>query len=393
MTAPTQRELAVKENPLPYQAGTFDQVIVGYNAYSPSGDVTGEVVYANYGRPEDFAELDRLGVSVRDPLRGELPRRQGQAGGGARCTRRDHLLRPGGRVRPRPGLPRRPVEAGPTRSSAARSSTSSSTPAIRSRRSSRPCPARGGRARRKRATSRGSRPCRSPTARPSTCCAPSRARRRPRSTGAASTSRTESAPARHRPARPRHRLRTDARVQRRRRDPRRVAARGEGGDRRPLRRVDLRGRRQHERLDDRARDRPRARPPRAARRAARAHDRAGGVERRGIRPARLDGMGGAVARRPRARRRRLPQHGRRRRARVRRRGHSGARRGALRRDRAGRPAGRGQVGLRRVARGLGGSAGGRAPGSGSDYTAFLDHVGVPILEVGFSSPGGEYHTP
>lgn len=32
------------------------------------------------------------------------------------------------------------------------------------------------------------------------------------------------------------------------------------------------------------------------------------------------------------------------------------------------------------------------PGSGSDYTAFLDHVGVPILDTGFSSPGGEYHT-
>ncbi len=32
------------------------------------------------------------------------------------------------------------------------------------------------------------------------------------------------------------------------------------------------------------------------------------------------------------------------------------------------------------------------PGSGSDYTAFLDHVGVPVADLGFSSPGGEYHT-
>ncbi len=31
-------------------------------------------------------------------------------------------------------------------------------------------------------------------------------------------------------------------------------------------------------------------------------------------------------------------------------------------------------------------------GSGSDYTVFLDHMGVPGLEVGFSSPGGEYHS-
>jgi N-acetylated-alpha-linked acidic dipeptidase len=31
-------------------------------------------------------------------------------------------------------------------------------------------------------------------------------------------------------------------------------------------------------------------------------------------------------------------------------------------------------------------------GSGSDYTVFLDHLGVPALDVGFSSPGGEYHS-
>lgn len=36
-----------------------------YNAYSPDGDVTGEVVYVNYGTPEDYAVLDSLGISVR----------------------------------------------------------------------------------------------------------------------------------------------------------------------------------------------------------------------------------------------------------------------------------------------------------------------------------------
>jgi N-acetylated-alpha-linked acidic dipeptidase len=35
-----------------------------YNAYSPDGDVTGELVYVNYGTPEDYAVLDSLGVSV-----------------------------------------------------------------------------------------------------------------------------------------------------------------------------------------------------------------------------------------------------------------------------------------------------------------------------------------
>lgn len=33
------------------------------------------------------------------------------------------------------------------------------------------------------------------------------------------------------------------------------------------------------------------------------------------------------------------------------------------------------------------------PGSGSDYTVFLHHLGVPILDLGFSgNPGGGYHT-
>jgi N-acetylated-alpha-linked acidic dipeptidase len=41
------------------------RLVTPYNAYSPSGDVTAQVVYANYGRPEDFAELDRRHISVR----------------------------------------------------------------------------------------------------------------------------------------------------------------------------------------------------------------------------------------------------------------------------------------------------------------------------------------
>ncbi len=35
-----------------------------YNAYSADGDVTAPLVYVNYGRPADYEQLDRLGVSV-----------------------------------------------------------------------------------------------------------------------------------------------------------------------------------------------------------------------------------------------------------------------------------------------------------------------------------------
>jgi N-acetylated-alpha-linked acidic dipeptidase len=67
MTAPTTRRLATKENGFPWSED-FGDVVEGYNAYSPSGDVSGEVVYANYGLPDDYAELERLGVSVEGKI-------------------------------------------------------------------------------------------------------------------------------------------------------------------------------------------------------------------------------------------------------------------------------------------------------------------------------------
>src|SRR5215471_4657606 len=39
-----------------------------YNAYSIDGDVTAPVVYVNYGVPEDYEQLDRLGVSVKGAI-------------------------------------------------------------------------------------------------------------------------------------------------------------------------------------------------------------------------------------------------------------------------------------------------------------------------------------
>jgi len=39
-----------------------------YNAYSADGDVTGPLVYVNYGNREDYEQLDRLGVSVKGAI-------------------------------------------------------------------------------------------------------------------------------------------------------------------------------------------------------------------------------------------------------------------------------------------------------------------------------------
>ena len=39
-----------------------------YNAYSIDGDVTGPLVYVNYGRPEDYDVLERYGISVKGAI-------------------------------------------------------------------------------------------------------------------------------------------------------------------------------------------------------------------------------------------------------------------------------------------------------------------------------------
>jgi N-acetylated-alpha-linked acidic dipeptidase len=50
----------------PYQADP--RVVMPYNGMSPSGDVEAEVVYANYGSPEDFQKLEQMKVDVRGKI-------------------------------------------------------------------------------------------------------------------------------------------------------------------------------------------------------------------------------------------------------------------------------------------------------------------------------------
>ena len=45
-----------------------DEQLPTYNAYSADGDVTAPLVYVNYGIPEDYKELDRLGISVKGAI-------------------------------------------------------------------------------------------------------------------------------------------------------------------------------------------------------------------------------------------------------------------------------------------------------------------------------------
>ena len=70
LVAPTQftaklQEPAVPEDPTSNQ--TSEQLPT-YNAYSADGDVTAPLVYANYGLTGDYDELQRLGVSVKGAI-------------------------------------------------------------------------------------------------------------------------------------------------------------------------------------------------------------------------------------------------------------------------------------------------------------------------------------
>ena len=58
-------EPAIEDDPT---SGQQQEQLPSYNAYSADGDVTGPLVYVNYGRPQDYEVLDRLGISVKGAI-------------------------------------------------------------------------------------------------------------------------------------------------------------------------------------------------------------------------------------------------------------------------------------------------------------------------------------
>ena len=68
-TVPTPMRLARPEEPVAGDPSTSDpRSVPGYSAYSPAGDLTGQVVYVNYGLPEDFRKLTEMGVDLRGKI-------------------------------------------------------------------------------------------------------------------------------------------------------------------------------------------------------------------------------------------------------------------------------------------------------------------------------------
>jgi N-acetylated-alpha-linked acidic dipeptidase len=69
LVKPVRKALATPEAPYDGDRDTYDERAVrGFNVYSPSGEVTAPVVYANYGMPDDYRELASLGVSVEGKI-------------------------------------------------------------------------------------------------------------------------------------------------------------------------------------------------------------------------------------------------------------------------------------------------------------------------------------
>ncbi len=69
MTSPTTYKALLKEPALKEDAtsGQQDQLPT-YNAWSADGDVTAELVFVNYGLPQDYETLDKMGIDVKGKI-------------------------------------------------------------------------------------------------------------------------------------------------------------------------------------------------------------------------------------------------------------------------------------------------------------------------------------
>ncbi|MBC7931070.1 MAG: folate hydrolase, partial [Rubrivivax sp.] len=70
LTAPEKYTARLGEPQLKEDAtsGQTAEQLPIYNAYSADGDVTGQLVYVNYGVPRDYEELERRGIDVKGKI-------------------------------------------------------------------------------------------------------------------------------------------------------------------------------------------------------------------------------------------------------------------------------------------------------------------------------------
>jgi len=70
LIAPTEFTASLTEDSLAQDPSTSvrEDLLPPYNAFSVDGEVEGELVFVNYGRPEDYEVLDRYGISVEGKI-------------------------------------------------------------------------------------------------------------------------------------------------------------------------------------------------------------------------------------------------------------------------------------------------------------------------------------
>ncbi|HEY4128454.1 MAG TPA: transferrin receptor-like dimerization domain-containing protein [Gammaproteobacteria bacterium] len=69
MTAPSQFRATLHEPPVQGDhTSTLTDVLPPYNVYGADGDVTAPLVYVNYGMPDDYKQLERMGVDVKGKI-------------------------------------------------------------------------------------------------------------------------------------------------------------------------------------------------------------------------------------------------------------------------------------------------------------------------------------
>jgi len=70
MTEPNSYKASLTEPPIdgdPYTA-QLDEMLPPYNCFSIDGDVTAELVYVNYGVPSDYEQLEKMGIDVKGKI-------------------------------------------------------------------------------------------------------------------------------------------------------------------------------------------------------------------------------------------------------------------------------------------------------------------------------------
>ncbi|WP_370174435.1 transferrin receptor-like dimerization domain-containing protein [Leeuwenhoekiella palythoae] len=70
LTAPTAFKAALSPEPIAEDKYTQqgEALLPSYNAFSTDGDVTAELVFVNYGVPKDYEELEKLGIDVKGKI-------------------------------------------------------------------------------------------------------------------------------------------------------------------------------------------------------------------------------------------------------------------------------------------------------------------------------------